>query len=102
MTNTEELSKTIKRRRLNFFGHVLRLHEETPAQKALEEVFKPYQRPVGRPPITWISQILKDLNETRKHHNISNKLVNKTLKSLKELAKNRQTWQQEVARSMGV
>ena len=102
MTNTEELSKTIKRRRLNFFGHVLRLHEETPAKRALKEVFKPYHRPVGHPPITWISQIMKDLNETRKHHNISKKLKNETLKSLTELAKNRQTWQQEIARSMGV
>jgi hypothetical protein len=37
MTDTTPWSEAIKKRRLNWFGHLLRLPENTPAKLALKE-----------------------------------------------------------------
>ena len=102
LTNTEELSLAVKNRRLNFFGHVLRLHEETPVKRAINLAFQPYKRPVGRPPLTWLSLIMKDLTNTRIFHNIPDHMNSHTFTKITELAADRDTWKQEVARSMGM
>ena len=47
-TSTERWSIKIKRRRLNWLGHVLRMDEETPARRALEEAMRPAKRRVGK------------------------------------------------------
>ena len=94
------LSQKIKKRRLNLFGHILRLDPETPVQKALEYYMTPHQRPVGRPPTTWLSVITKDLNETLKHNGIKTPLNKDSLSILKDLARDRILWREEVMRSM--
>ena len=48
-TKTEEWSTTIQRRRLNWLGHLMRLHPETPASLALAEYLRKVKRPKGRP-----------------------------------------------------
>ena len=42
------LSQKIKKRRLNLFGHILRLDPETPVQKALEYYMTPPPAPSGK------------------------------------------------------
>ena len=94
------ISEKLKKRRLNLFGHILRLHPDTPAQKALQYHLTPHKRPVGRPPLTWLSQITKDLAPTLKHHNIKVPLNKTTLAITQQLADDRTTWRAEVVRSM--
>ena len=60
-TNCESWSRTIKRRRLNWLGHLYRLPEETPARQALTEYNRKTKRPVGRPKPTWIAQINREI-----------------------------------------
>ena len=55
---SEPWSVTIKRRRLSFLGHVMRLHPETPARRALEEFLRPVKRPPGRPIKTWFECVI--------------------------------------------
>ena len=61
-TNSEPWSRTIKRRRLNWLGHLLRLPNETPARQALTEYNRAIKRPVGRPKPTWVAQIKKEID----------------------------------------
>ena len=54
-------SDIIKRRRLNWLGHLMRLDEGTPVRKALLESLTDVKRKVGRPQLTWTKAIEKDL-----------------------------------------
>ena len=92
------LSQKIKKRRLNLFGHILRLHPSTPAQLALQHYLTPHKRPVGRPPLTWLSQITKDLAPTLNHHNIKRPLSKTTLHKTKQIADDRTAWRAEIVR----
>ena len=60
-TKTEEWSTTIQWRRLNWLGHLMRLHPETPARLALAEYLSKVKRPKGRPQRTWMELIKHDL-----------------------------------------
>ena len=66
LTKETPLSEKIRKRRLALLGHILRIHPETPAQKALQYFVTPHPRPVGRPPLTWIALITKDMEKTLK------------------------------------
>ena len=61
LTNVEPWSKTIQRRRLNWLGHLLRLNENTPARRALDEALTPARRPVGGQITRWLDTIKTDL-----------------------------------------
>ena len=100
LTQEISISTKIKRRRLNLLGHILRLHQDTPAQRAIQHYLIPHRRPVGRPVFTWIAQVTKDLSPTLTHHNIRTPLKLKSLDSLKQLASNRVIWREEVSRCM--
>ena len=63
VTKAKPRSKTIKRRRLNWLGHLMRLNENTPARRALDEAITPSQRPVGRTTTRWIDTIKADLEK---------------------------------------
>ena len=101
ITKTTRWSIKIRRRRLNLMGHILRLHDDTPAKKALKEATITQPKPRGRPLTTWTRNIMKDLQPTTDHHNISRELTPMTLKQLTILASDRVIWQNEIARSMG-
>ena len=70
LTKEVPISETIKKRRLALFGHILRLDPETPVQKALDYYTVHHERPVGRPPTTWLSMIKKDIKPTIKQQKI--------------------------------
>ena len=55
-------SKVIQKRRLKWFGHVIRLPDDTPANRAIQYAVSQYRKPRGRSPSTWIS-VLKKLIE---------------------------------------
>ena len=59
LTEAEPWSNVILRRQLSWFGHLMRLSEDTPARKALKIALEPSKRPRGRPPLTWIMMMKK-------------------------------------------
>ena len=63
ITNTEQWSSVIKKRRMRWFGHVVRMPENTPVQKALTYAQERYNRPRGKPKATWLSLMKKQLAE---------------------------------------
>ena len=83
------ITTEIKKRRLNWLGHMLRLPEGTPAKLAFKEHLKKAKGNRGRPKHTWIKQINKDL-----------KAINKTVDELTENDYERKEWKKTVARLM--
>ena len=59
------MEQKIKERRLNWYGHVLRLPDNTPANIALREVRKYVNKPRGGQNLTWIKMIEKDLERAK-------------------------------------
>lgn len=58
-------SDIIRKRRLSWIGHLLRLPENTPARQALKTYLNPAKRPQGRPKLNWVTQVQKDLKNIR-------------------------------------
>ena len=52
---------TIQRRRLAWFGHLMRLPAKTPARKALKAFINPVKKPPERQKMTRVSQVLKEI-----------------------------------------
>ncbi|KAM3872085.1 sterile alpha motif domain-containing protein 10-like [Diretmus argenteus] len=75
ITKQEKLSTIIQRRRLSWFGHLMRLPEETPARVAFKEAVGPKKRKRGRPKTTWIDTIQRDLNQLNLDINISSTTI---------------------------
>ena len=80
----EKWSKEIKRRRLSWLGHLLRLPEEATTKRTLYEALRPVKKPKGKPKLTWLGLIDKDLGGQGLNVKDTNKL--------KKLANNRNTW----------
>ena len=51
----------MRERRLTWLGHLMRLHPETPARKALKEYLRKVKRLQGRQKITWMQTVKQDL-----------------------------------------
>ena len=56
-------SEQIKKRRLKWTGHLLRLDDDTPAKRALKSYIQPAIKPRGRSKFTWITTVQKELDE---------------------------------------
>ena len=54
-------SNVVRKRRLTWVGHLLRLDERTPARQALNKYFVEVVRPVGRPKLTWVRSVFNDV-----------------------------------------
>ena len=87
LTKQEPWSKTIKRRRLNWFGHLMRLHQDTPARQSLNETLQPEPSKWGRPKHPWIKQIQDDLKINNKNTHPKEKITLFT-----NLTKDRYVW----------
>ena len=70
---TKMVKRKIQKRRLNLFGHIMRLLSETPIRQSIKEALTKNQRPQGRPPTTWIEIIRKDLAQ---HFNTDMNITN--------------------------
>ena len=56
-------SDTIRTRRIRWYGHVERLHEETPAKQVLAEARRTVKKLRGGQTTTWLKVLEKDLKE---------------------------------------
>ena len=74
-------SNIIQTRQLSWFGHLIRLPENTPAKIALRNILQPFSRPQGRPPTTWLSSMKKLFSE-----------MGLTWQGATEAAKDKLTW----------
>ena len=82
MCNTDPWSQTIQKRRLAWFGHLIRLPEQTSAKEAYWEAQSKFTKKVAdRQPNTWLSTIKKDF-----------KLVDKTLPEAQNIAINKKEY----------
>ena len=88
ITKQEPWSNTIRKRRLQFFGHVCRLHELTPARIALNEALRPVKRPKGGKRTTYIGTITKDL-----------KKLHLSIDQATQLSANREVWRDLLRRA---
>ena len=61
LTKTKPWTNVIKIRRMRLFEHVMRLSENTPVKKSIKYAREKYNRPKGRPIITWISMMTNQL-----------------------------------------
>ena len=87
ITKQEIWSKIIQKQRIRWFGHALRLPENTPCRQAINEFMRVVTRPRGRPITTWYNQVLKELKE--KDVDVNN---------IDDLARDRNKWKQIVAK----
>ena len=62
MSKVEPWSRTIRRRRLNWLGHLMSLPLETPARISLCEALRTTKRKRGKAKTTWLKVIEKDLS----------------------------------------
>ena len=94
-TKTEEWSITIQRRRLNWLGHLMRLHPEIPARLALAEYLRKVKQPKGRPQRTWMELIKHDMKAIVI---LDYNKPNKTIEQLTQMAYDRKYWRNIVRR----
>ena len=95
-TKYEPWSEIIRERRLTWLGHLMRLHPETPARKALKEYLRKVKRPQGRPKTTWMQTIRQDLACVGIKLDLSKEA--QTLNRLSELTQDRKNWRGIVKR----
>ena len=98
----EKWSVTIRRRRLNWLGHLMRLDEGTPVRKALLESLTDIRRKVGRPQLTWLKAIEKDLASVGIDIDVYGETPERTVKKLVDLTENRNEWKKIVRDIMAV
>ena len=91
ITKAEAWSLTIKRRRLNWTGHMLRLPDDTPVKLALKEALTPGRRPPGGQKLTWLKLVNQDLAPIQ---------LRIEDPATRRLAHRRQDWRKAVRRAM--
>ena len=91
-TNIEKWSLVIKKKRLSWLGHLMRLDNETPAKKALIEYIKPGKKKIGRPKTTWVYQIYKELKNDCNINDINFENETTMIKDLDIICKDRIRW----------
>ena len=98
ITQAQPWSEVIKRRRLNWLGHLMRLPADTPARQALEEHLRQTKSKAGRPKTTWLKTIQNDLEPLGIKLNLKDK--KNTIKTLEQITENRTDWRALVAAAM--
>ena len=97
-TKTIPWSKKIRKRRLNWFGHLLRLNINTPARKALNEFLKEDKKVQGGQKKTWLKIVLNDI---RKNANLNLHRNDKTaIERLIIICSDRKLWKNIVKHMM--
>ena len=98
ITNEERWSRTLRRRRLNFLGHIMRLNAETPVRKSSNEALSITKKNKGRPKTTWLNTIMKDL--LKDNIDIRKTSVIETITILTNLTSDRKLWRNRVCKLM--
>ena len=95
ITKEEPWSETIRRRRMKWTGHLMRLNTETPARIALRKFAEPQKNKVGRPKQTWLATVRTDLKDEIDTQNKDNAYF---ISRLEGLASDRKEWKGVVNR----
>ena len=93
---------TIIRRRLNWLEHLMRLNEKTPVRRSLKETLTDIQRKVGRPSLTWMKLVEKDLGSVDINLELNRSTPEEILNKLVELTADRIKWKKIVRGIMAV
>ena len=80
-TEIEKWSQIARKRRLKFFGNVIKMDEDIPVKKALKYATEPFKKSIGKLKTTWLSTIKSDL----KRNNMS-------WENAIEIVKNKKVW----------
>ena len=88
--------------RLNWLGHMMRLPNETPARRVLEEALRPTQHKQGRRQLTWLKVIEKDLTPPITQLNLNTETVEKIIEKLEEVTVDRIRWSNYVKNIMEI
>ena len=88
ITKQIPLSRIIQKRRLSWFGHLMRLPDTTPARIAFNVAVEPKKRKRGRPKHIWLNTLQDDLNEL----NIRIKLTAENIPELIDLCNDRNAY----------
>ena len=103
LTKTKEWSKKVKKRRLQWFGHLIRLPEDAPAKQALYAAQKQTKKPRGGQKTTWLKTIEKDIQNVnmafKYHDGVTYRLTNNNYQLL---ARNRYFWHILVNRAVSL
>ena len=101
MTKVEPWSRTIRRRRLNWLGHLIRLSPETPARMSLYEALRTTKRKIGKAKTTWLKVIEKDLNGNVKL-DVFKDPAEITIMKLINVTRDREVWRTIVKNTMAL
>ena len=74
-TKANKWSIVIKKRRMRWLGHAMKLPEQTRPRKAMRYANEKYIRPRGSPPTTWLSMMKKQLID---NHKLKHAILQKT------------------------
>ena len=98
-THMKPGSVIIMKRRLSWFGHLMRLPPETPGRQSLRHFIKPVKRSTDRPKTTWLSMVLNDLKE---HSTITIKTsdIESAIYELELWCSDRNNWNYIIHRTM--
>ena len=89
-TKVTPWSLAICKRRLSWFGHLLRLSSETSAKRSLKAFVKTWKRSTERPKTTWLILILNDIS---KYSTINlSRDQEKGLEGLEKICDDRKAW----------
>lgn len=100
ITKQKPWSKEVKRRRLNWFGHLMRLPEQTPAKRALREYQRCVRKPRGKTKTTWLDVIDKDMSKIKVV--VVNGGGQQTHLCLEQAAQNKKMWHNLTQRAMSL
>ena len=81
----EEWNNTVAKSQIRWYGHALRLPEDTPCKVALAEYNRTTKRPRGGQKQTWIKQVHKDLER-----------INIDTSKIEKIAQDRKNWRKIV------
>ena len=92
ITEVDPWSKKVKKRRLTWLGHLLRLDQETPVRKALNEACRKVNKIAGRHKLTWIELVRKDIDDIDKNLVSNSAEDNVFFKKLSEVCADKIRW----------
>ena len=70
----------------------MRLDERTPVRLALQESLTEVRRKIGRPSLTWIKLVEKDLRSVNEYLELNDSTPEEIITKLKDLTKDRNKW----------
>ena len=95
-------SDIIMKRRLYWLGHLMRLEEKTPVRQSLRETLTDAKEKIGRPCLTWMKVIEKDLAMVNVNLDLNKSTPDIILEKLVNLTKDRENWRKIVRDIMAV